>query len=207
MKGVSEVLQAIESGQSADTEQLLPAVYNELKQMARVMMAREAPGHTLQATALVHETYLRLFQGDASVGTARAALNSDKGQPLDAPCENLGWNSRAHFFSAAAEAMRRILIDAARRKKRHKRGGEHMRVELEPATLIVDSPPDELLDLDQALTRLESQDKLKADVVKLRYFAGLTVAETAKALQVSEPTVKRYWAYARAWLRRETMGD
>ena len=204
MDRVSEALHAIESGQTADTEQLLPAVYTELKQMARAMMAREAPGHTLQATALVHETYLRLFQGGVCVDESSPS-SSETEQQNSAPFKKLGWNSRAHFFSAAAEAMRRILIEAARRKQRQKRGGDLARVDLEPAMLTVDSPPDELLDLDEALTRLEKHDQLKADVVKLRYFAGLTVEETAKALQISEPTVKRYWAYARAWLRRETM--
>ena len=174
--------------------------------MAGAMMAQEAPGQTLQATALVHEAYLRLFQKKSAQDDETGETDASDTPPLEGS-STLGWTSRAHFFAAAAEAMRRILIDAARRKKRQKRGGDHARVDLDPAVLLIDSPPDELLDLDEALGRLEAKDKMKADVVKLRYFAGLTVEQTAKALEISEPTVKRHWSYARAWLRRETHKD
>jgi RNA polymerase sigma factor (sigma-70 family) len=175
--------------------------------MATAFLAREAPGQTLQATALVHEAYLRLnhdhLKREGSTGGSGESTWADSsGQRR----ENLGWRNRAHFFASAAETMRRILIDAARRKKRQKRGGDFQRVALEALNLESHSLSDELLDLDEALCRLESKDKMKADIVKLRYFAGLTVEETADVLGISEPTVKRHWSYARAWLKRETTG-
>lgn len=163
-------------------DRLLPIVYDELRTIAAAQLRGERPGHTLQSTALVHEAYLRL------VGT-------------DAPA----WQSRSHFFHAAAEAMRRILVEYARRRSRVKRGGGRARVDLEDAlqdTRIADWPdPGELLAVDEAIRRLEQEDGRAADVVRLRYFAGLSVDETAKALEVSERTVMREWAYAKAWLR------
>jgi len=162
----------------------LPLIYDELRRMAQKKMAHEVTGHTLQPTALVHEAYLKL------VGTGQ---------------EN-GWDGRAHFFSAAAEAMRRILIDNARQKKRQKRGGDRQRVVFDEVNLAISSPVDELLQIDEALERLEKEDPAAAEIVKLRYFVGLSVDEAAEAMQVSRATAYRHWTYARAWLRCE-VGD
>lgn len=159
---------------------LLPLVYEELRKLARARMARERPGQTLQPTALVHEAYLRL-SGDG-----------------DAP-----WASRAQFFAAAAEAMRRILIEKARRSRRRKRGGGRRRVTLDEGLLQAEPAPEEILALDQAIDRLEARDAAMARVVKLRYYAGLTVEETALAIETSPRTVKRLWTAGRAWLHRE----
>lgn len=158
-------------------ERLVPLLYDELRALARAHLGRERPDHSLQATALVHEAYLRLLGAS---------------QPP--------WNDRRHFFRAAAEAMRRILIEHARARGRIKRGGNRVRVELRDAHLASEPDLDQLLALDDALRRLEEQDPRAADVVRLRYFAGLSVADTAKALDLSERTVKRDWALARAWL-------
>ena len=177
---LTQILDAISSGDRDAADRLLPLVYNELRALARVRMARERPGHTLQPTALVHETYLRLF-GNAAPR----------------------WQNRAHFFGAAAEAMRRILIERARRQARLKRGANAERVAL---TEIAGEPPidaEQILSLDQALQRLEAQDPSMAQVVKLRFFAGLTVDETAAALDIAPRSVDRYWTAARAWLYRE----
>ena len=165
----------LERGEALD--RLLPVVYEELRRLAASKLRREHPGHTLQTTALVHEVYLRL-----GVGEQR-------------------WESRAHFFHAAAESMRRILVDHARRRMRHKRGGGRSRVDLEDVVLGVWTDPHELLAVDEAFRRLEEVDGRAADVVRLRYFARLSVDETAQALDLSERTVMREWAYARAWLR------
>ena len=170
----------MQEGESSAADELLALVYNELRKLAAQKMAREAPGQTLQATALVHEAWLRLG-GDQ--------------QPV--------WQNRAHFFAAAAEAMRRILIDNARRKKAQRHGGniEHVSlVGLEPAAHMED---EQLLALHEALDRLAVHDAVKAELVKLRFFVGLTIEETAKVLGLSEPTAKRHWTYARAWLYRE----
>ena len=156
---------------------LLPLVYEELRAVAGAHLRHERPDHTLQATALVHETYLRMLGGH------------------DPP-----WNDRGHFFRAAAEAMRRILIEHARKRGRIKRGGDRVRIELTAANLGSEQDPEEILALDEALRRLEEQDPRSADVVRLRFFAGLSVEETAKALDMSERTVKREWSFARAWL-------
>ncbi len=156
---------------------LLPLVYGELRALARVHLRHERPDHTLQPTALVHEAYLRLLGGQ------------------DPP-----WNDRAHFFRAAAEAMRRILIEHARKRGRIKRGGNQVRVRISGVHLGTEQDPDEILALDEAIRRLEEQDPRIADLVRLRFFAGLSVEETAKALEVSERTVKREWSFARAWL-------
>lgn len=159
-------------------ERLLPLVYEELRAIARARLRDERPGHTLQATALVHEAYLRLVGSDAPP-----------------------WSGRAHFFHAAAKAMRRILIEHARSRGRVKRGGGRVRVDLEDAHVAEWPDPDELLAVDEAIRRLEKVDGRAADVVHLRYFAGLSVEETARALDLSERTVMREWAYARAWLK------
>jgi RNA polymerase sigma factor (TIGR02999 family) len=175
---VTRILEAIQRGDLKAADELLPIVYQELRRLAGHRLSREKPGQTLQATALVHEAYLRL------VGS---------GDP--------GWENRGHFFSAAAEAMRRILVDRARRKGSQRRGKGAQRVDLADAELVVDAPSDKLLALDEALSRLEAEDSVKANLVKLRYFTGLTLPEAAKALGVSLATAGRYWAYARGWLR------
>jgi len=182
MNDVTRILTAIEQGDVRAADELLPLVYQELRQLAAQRMKKEKPGQTLQATALVHEAYIRL------VGS-----------------EGQNWNSRAHFFGAAAEAMRRILIDIARRKKSLRHGGDRKRVDLNEAVPADDSDigSDELIALDEALKKLSKIDKVKAELVKLRYFAGLTIEQTAEILGISATTAKRYWAYARAWLLRE----
>jgi RNA polymerase sigma factor (TIGR02999 family) len=182
MSNVTQVLNAIEQGDPRAAEQLLPLVYDELRKLAAHKMKQEKPGQTLQATALVHEAYLRL------VASGRAS----------APREP-HWNSRGHFFAAAAEAMRRILVDSARRKGRPKHGGDRQRVDLDEALSVAD-PREDLVALDDALAKLAAQEPIKAEVVKLRYFAGLSVEETARCLGISPATVKRHWTVARAWL-------
>lgn len=184
MGDVTQILSRIEEGDGRAADELLPLVYEELRRLAAQKMLREAPGQTLQATALVHEAYLRL-------------VDAEKAQK---------WDSRGHFFAAAAEAMRRILVERARRKKAEKRGGQWRRVELTDAAVI---PPatEDLLALDEALEKLEKLHPTKAAVVKLRYFAGLTVPQAAKSLGISASTADNYWAYARAWLRVEMTGE
>lgn len=177
---VTRLLRRIEAGDRHATEELLPVVYQELRKLARSRMARERPGQTLTPTALVHEAYLRLVKD-----------------------ESLGWDNRGHFFAAAAEAMRRILIERARRYASRKHGGGQERITLDDASSPTSIPPEELLALDEALSRLEKKDRAMADVVKLRFFTGLTVPETAAALALSTATVNRHWAAARAWLQRE----
>jgi RNA polymerase sigma factor (TIGR02999 family) len=178
MNEVTRVLSAIEGGDPHAAEQLLPLVYQELRQLAAQKLAQEKPGQTLQATALVHEAYLRLVGPNA----ARA------------------WKDRAHFLAAAAEAMRRILIDNARQKRRVKHGGDWQRVPLPDVEAVADAPVDELLALDGALERLAAIDPNKAKLVRLRYFAGLSLEEAASVLGVSRATASRYWNFARAWL-------
>jgi RNA polymerase sigma factor (TIGR02999 family) len=177
MSEVTRILSAIEEGDPKAAAQLLPLVYVELRKLAAQKLAQEKPGQTLEATGLVHEAYLRL-------------LGNQKSQR---------WNGRGHFFAAAAEAMRRILIDTARRKRRPKHGGNRQRVDLDGALNIAE-PRDDLLALDEALTRLAQQEPEKAELVKLRYFAGLTLDEAAACLAISPATAKRYWVVARAWL-------
>jgi RNA polymerase sigma factor (TIGR02999 family) len=184
MNEVTRILHTIQQGDAHAAEQLLPLVYDELRQLAAQHLAQEKPGQTLQATALVHEAYLRL-------------VDVDKAQH---------WDSRRHFFAAAAEAMRRILIDNARRKKRRKRGGGLKRVDLDEADLACTSSSDELLALDEALTRLAAEDPTAGQLVRLRYFAGLSVEEAADTLSISRSTAYEHWAYARAWLRCELQG-
>ena len=184
MKKVTCILSAIERGDAQAASQLLPLVYDELRRLAAARLAREAPNETLQATALVHEAYLRL------VG----------------PEPDLPWDGRGHFFAAAAEAMRRILVDRARRRKSLKRGGGRARITLDMAGMSSPVPDPDLLALDAALDRLAGRDPVKAELVKLLYFAGLTLPQAAEALGLSHGTAKRLWAYARAWLRVEIRG-
>ena len=178
MSDVTRILSAIEQGDPFAAEQLLPLVYDELRKLAAQKLAHEEPGQTLQATALVHEAYLRL------VGA----------QPEQ------HWDGRRHFFAAAAEAMRRILINRARDQGRRKRGGGWRRLRLDHLDLSLAEPPDELLVLDEALDKLAQEDPACAELVKLRFFAGLTLEEAAEALGVVRRTADRYWAFARAWL-------
>jgi RNA polymerase sigma factor (TIGR02999 family) len=181
MSEVTRILSAIEQGDPQAAEQLLPLVYEALRQLAARQLAQEKPGQTLQATALVHEAYLRL------VDVKQAQQ----------------WNSRGHFFVAAAEAMRRILVEHARRKRRRKRGGDRRRVDLDDVQLSVAGPSDDVVALDEALSKLAEQHPAKAELVKLRYFAGLTLGEAAQVLGIASSTADRYWTYARAWLYRE----
>jgi RNA polymerase sigma factor (TIGR02999 family) len=185
MNDVTRILSAIEQGDSQATEQLLPLVYDELRKLAAQKLAQEKPGQTLQATALVHEAYLRLVEGE------RAQR----------------WNSRGHFFAAAAEAMRRILIESARSEAREKRGGDWLRVDFEELDVATSLSPYQLVALDDALFRLEALDHLAGKLVKLRYFAGLTLDQASATLCVSTATAYRHWAYARAWLHSELLKD
>jgi RNA polymerase sigma factor (TIGR02999 family) len=185
MSDVTRILSAIEQGDPHAAEQLLPLVYDELRKLAAQKLAQEKPGQTLQATALVHEAYVRL-------------VDVDKIQQ---------WNSHGHFFAAAAEAMRRILIETARRKQNHKHGGDLARRDLDAVDLAAPESPDEVLALDEAMQKLAEQDKSAADVVRLRFFAGLPLPEVAKVLGISPRTADRLWAYARAWLHQEIQGN
>jgi RNA polymerase sigma factor (TIGR02999 family) len=185
MSDVTRILSAIEQGDPHAAEQLLPLVYDELRRLAAQKLAQEKPGQTLQATALVHEAYLRL-------------VDVEKAQH---------WNSRGHFFAAAAEAMRRILVENARRKGRLKRGGGRACEELDDLELAAPQAPDDLLALDEALSQLAATDPKAAELVKLRYFAGLTVKQAAEVLGVSPRTADFLWAYARAWLLQKIEGD
>ncbi len=181
MADVTQILNAIEQGDTRAVDELLPLVYEELRHLAARRLSREPPGQTLQATALVHEAYIRL------VGERER-----------------NWDNRGHFFAAAAEAMRRIIVENARQKKSLKRGGHRRKVDLNESVLLDDNVPlDELLALDEALGKLSELDQIKADVVKLRYFAGMTIEMTSEVLGISTATAKRHWTYARAWLARE----
>lgn len=176
---VTQILNAIQGGNAKAAEELLPLLYNELRQIAAGKMAGEAAGHTLQPTALVHEAWLRL--GGA----------------------NQAWPSRSYFFAAAAEAMRRILVEHARRKQSLKRGGEFERAELNESALVLSAPPDELLAVNEALEKLAAEDHSAAELVKLRYFVGMTMEEAASALDMAPRSAERLWTFARAWLQRE----
>ena len=184
MSDVTSLIDAAAAGDPKAAADLLPLVYDELRKLAAARLAGEKPGQTLQPTALVHEAYLRLVGG---------------GQP-DA------WDGRGHFFAAAAEAMRRIVVEAARRKQRLKHGGGRNRIEVELADLPTRLHPDDLLALDDALARLEKLYPVKARLVTLRYFAGLTTEQAAEALGISRVTAHRYWTFARAWLHRQMAG-
>jgi RNA polymerase sigma factor (TIGR02999 family) len=188
MTDVTHILSAIEQGDPAAAEQLLPLVYDELRRLAAQKLAQETPGRTLQATALVHEAYLRL------VGSGDAASRAPR------------WDSRGHFFAAAAEAMRRILIDRAREKRSQKRGGGRKRLDIDAIDLATRATPDQLLALDEALAKLAGEDSGAARLVELRYFAGLTVDQAGRALGMSTATAYRHWNYARAWLHGELLG-
>ncbi len=184
MSEVTQILDQIQKGDPQAAADLLPLVYAELRRLAATQLAREKPGQTLNATALVHEAYLRL------VG----------------PADEERWQSRGHFFGAAAEAMRRILVDLARRKGRKKREGERVRVSLDAVEPTVAARDEDLLALDEALTRLAEADPTAAELVKLRYFAGLTIPQAAEALGIGARSADRLWAYARAWLRDALSG-
>ena len=183
MSDVTQILVKLESGDPSAAEQLLPLVYDELRKLAAAKMAQEQPGQTLQATALVHEAYLRL-------------VDVDQAQH---------WDSRGHFFAAAAEAMRRIMVDSARRKARPKHGGTMERVELAESQISVDDSSIDLLALDEALTKLTATDARKAELVKLRFFVGLSLKEAAQVLGIAKSTADLDWAYAKTWLRMEMM--
>jgi RNA polymerase sigma factor (TIGR02999 family) len=187
MSDVTQILNAIERGDPKAAEQLLPLVYDELRKLAAQKLLQEKPGQTLQATALVHEAYLRLV------------ANSE--QQKDG-----SWNSRGHFFAAAAEAMRRILIEQARRKARIRHGGGHKRLDLEAVSAVVDLPPEQFLALDEELSRLAQRDAQTAQLVKLHCFAGLSIEQVAEMLGVSTRTAYRDWAFAQAWLFRAIQG-
>ena len=178
MTHVTQILSQIDEGDPSAAEKLLPLVYDELRKLAAAKLTNEKPGQTLQPTVLVHEAYLRLVSAD---------------QPQQ-------WNGRGHFFGAAAEAMRRILVENARRKQAKKHGGQMKRVELDVASATTEAPREDLLALDEALTWLEQQWPDKAKLVKLRYFAGLTIPEASRAMKISTATAERHWRFARAWL-------
>jgi RNA polymerase sigma factor (TIGR02999 family) len=184
MNEVTRILSAIEQGDPKAVEQLLPLVYDELRKLAAARLARMRPGQTLQATALVHEAYVRLVDA----GRAQA------------------WNSRGHFFVAAAEAMRRILVESERRKRSQKRGGHLIRRDVEEVDIPASETSEDVIALDEALEKLEASDATAAQVVKLRYFSSLTIAEAAEVLEIAPRTVSRLWAYARVWLLREIRG-
>jgi RNA polymerase sigma factor (TIGR02999 family) len=184
MNDVTRILTSIEQGDRHAAEQLLPVVYDELRRLAAQKLSQEKPGQTLEATGLVHEAYVRLVGRDA----------------------NRRWDNRGHFFAAAAEAMRRILVDSARRKGRCKHGGGMVRQDVDELQLTAPALCEELLALDEALDKLAEHDPIKAELVKLRHFAGLSVDQAAEALGISAATADRYWAYARAWLRTGITG-
>lgn len=180
MTDVTRILNAIEQGDVRAVDELLPAVYQELRHLAAWKLSHEPPGQTLQATALVHEAYIRLVGEEAQ-----------------------NWKSRTHFFAAAAEAMRRILVENARRKQRLKYGGDRQNADFDYAQLAIEETSEDIIALDEALTKLAAEEPVVAELVKLRYFAGLTIEQAAETLGISSRTADRYWAYARAWLYRE----
>jgi RNA polymerase sigma factor (TIGR02999 family) len=181
MDAVTQILAAVEQGDPAAAEKLLPLVYDELRRLASQRLSHEKPGQTLPPTALVHEAYLRLVDQKSDVH----------------------WDSRGHFFAAAAEAMRRILVESARRKASPKHGGGRQRVELASVDAVAQPPSPDILALDEALTKLAASEPAKAQLVKLRFFAGLTTAEAAEAMKISVATAERYWTFARCWLYAE----
>jgi RNA polymerase sigma factor (TIGR02999 family) len=181
MSDISHILTAIERGEPGAAEKLLPLVYQDLRRLAAKRLAREAPGQCLLSSDLVHEAYLRLV-GEGAQGE---------------------WDGRGHFFAAAAEAMRRILVETARRRNRHKHGGGWTRVDLDAAASLAEEPSEDLEALDEALSKLAGEDPTKAEVVKLRFFTGLTMPEIAKVMRISLATAERHWTYARTWLYAE----
>jgi RNA polymerase sigma factor (sigma-70 family) len=204
MSEVTQILSQIEQGDPAAAEQLLPLVYNELRKLAAARLAQEKPGQTLQATALVHEAYLRLVvnQGPGIRGREPVKADDSLASGLR-PLAPASFSSRGHFFAAAAEAMRRILVDQARRRDAIKRGGGLNWHDVDEVQIAAPVPAVGLLELDETLTRFEQLDPQKAELVRLRYFAGLTIPQAAEALGISTTTADRYWAYARAWLHAE----
>ena len=180
MTDVTRILNALEQGDAKAADELLPLVYEELRLLAAQKMAQERPGQTLQATALVHEAYIRLVKGG-----------------------DQDWHGRGHFFSAAAEAMRRILVDSARRKQSMRRGGHRQKINLSDAFLVIDDPKEDILAVNEALDKLAGEDQKLAEVIKLRYFAGLTLDQIATIMGIGRRTVDRYWALGRAWLYQE----
>jgi RNA polymerase sigma factor (TIGR02999 family) len=191
MPDITQILSMIEQGDADATEQLMPLVYDELRRMAAVKLAQEKPGQTLQATALVHEAYLRLVRHDQANHNAHADPSA---------ASPVLWNSRGHFFAAAAESMRRILVDQARKKHADKRGGDRVRSVLSDVVAPESLSPHELLALNEALERLQAERPQHAALVNLRFFGGLTLEESAASLHISLATAKRYWTFARAWL-------
>jgi RNA polymerase sigma factor (TIGR02999 family) len=187
MNSITRILDDVEKGKPGAAAELLPLVYNELRQLAAARLAHEKPGHTLQATALVHEAYLRLIPG------------GERDSPV--------WGGRGHFFAAAAEAMRRILVESARRRKTEKHGVGWQRRDASQVPIAAPETPEDLVALDEALDKLTQLDPLKAELVKLRYFAGLTIEQAAAALNISPASAKRYWAYSRAWLFQAITGS
>jgi RNA polymerase sigma factor (TIGR02999 family) len=185
MSEVTRLLDAIGRGERQRARDLLPLVYEELRKLAFARLAREAPGQTLQATALVHEAYLRLVGND----------------------DGRSWENRGHFFAAAAEAMRRLLVERARKKRARKRGGDLARLDFDPARIVAPEVPDDLIALDESLGRLEALAPRQAALVKLRYFAGLTIPQAAEALGIAPRTADAYWSYARAWLLADLRDD
>lgn len=185
MSEVTQILNALAQGDEQASQQLLPIIYQDLRRLAATMLAQEPAGQTLEATALVHEAYVRLVASD----------------------EEQRWNHRGHFFAAAAEAMRRILVEQARRKQRIKHGGEHQRVELDDERLVCSVSSDQILALDEALVRFAQEDPAKAKLVTLRFFAGLSIEEAAEVLGISRATASRHWTYARAWLHDALSAD
>ena len=209
MSDVTHILTAIDSGDPAAAKRLLPLVYEELRKLAAAKLAHEKPGQTLQATALVHEAYLRLVGPEARDSNLGAGESNES---ASAPIQNPQpaappvFHSRGHFFAAAAEAMRRILVENARHKRSLKAGGARMRVNLDQAEVAIDPQPDDLLALEEALVKLSAEDSAAAELAKLRLFAGLTVNEAAEALGISRTTGFRHWTYARAFLQAEMQG-
>jgi RNA polymerase sigma factor (sigma-70 family) len=210
MNDVTRILNAIDAGDPHAAAQLLPLVYDELRKLAAAKMAKEKPGQTLDATGLVHEAYLRLVARPADQASPVAlapgdqTINADedrRGKPGGS--SNIAFANRRHFFAAAAEAMRRILVEQARQRKSQKRGGDHKRLRFDQLHLEAEQTPAEFLALHEALERLEAKDRRKAELVKLRFFAGLTNGQAAEALGISTSTADNDWAYARAWLRLE----
>ncbi|HZZ81483.1 MAG TPA: ECF-type sigma factor [Gemmataceae bacterium] len=189
MNEVTRILSAIVQGDPQAAEQLLPLVYDELRKLASQKLAHEKPGHTLQATALVHDAYMRLVGGGDASGPEH------------------GWDSRGHFFAAAAEAMRRLLIDRAREKHAEKRGGARKRIDIDAIDVATNAEPHQLLAIDEALAKLARTDPAAARLVELRYFAGMSVDEAGKALGMSTATAYRHWNYARVWLHAELAGN
>jgi RNA polymerase sigma factor (sigma-70 family) len=197
-------LSQIDAGDPAAAEQLLPLVYDELRKLAAAKLAHEKPGQTLQATALVHEAYLRLVGpgvGGQESGAGEVSTPDSRSPAPDSPA----FNSRGHFFAAAAEAMRRILVDRARAKHRLKRGGDRRRLEIDSVEMAVEAAPDQLLAIDEALDKLGREEPAILRLVQLRYFAGLTIEQAATALGISAATAYRQWNYARAWLHAELL--